>query len=265
MTNFYNCYNIDISRLTRDYLKHPLQKKDGFHLSEKPYKNDFFYLYIECNVRREDLSKYFKVGKSTIDHLCSLFNIHKTKKQSHKNSIYTCLVKYGKENVFQVKNIQKKQETTVKIRYGVRNVSMLEDIKQKKLNTVKINKTYTSSKDEEYIYSILLQKFNNIHRQYSTDKYPFPCDFYISALDLYIEYQGSWCHGREPFNPNNTAHIQIVKDWHKRAKQGHPRYLDSIKTWVVRDPLKRKTAKDNKLNWLEFFNLKDFMNWYNNL
>ena len=40
-------------------------------------------------------------------------------------------------------------------------------------------------------------------------------------------------------------------------------YKDYIKTWTVKDPEKRKTAKKNNLNWLEFFTLKEFDQWFN--
>ena len=39
-------------------------------------------------------------------------------------------------------------------------------------------------------------------------------------------------------------------------------YKNAINVWTIRDPLKRKTAKDNGLNWLEFFTIKKFMKWY---
>ncbi len=263
--NIYTLYNIDASLLKRDYIKFPLVKKDGFHLSEMPFKEDFYFLYIICNVRRADLSKYFNVGKTTIDNFGYKFGIKKSKKVSHQNSVSTCLKRYGKSNVFQVASIKKRQEKTVYARYGVKNISEVNSIKIKKIETTRRNKTYSSSKPEEEINNLLLRKFKDISRQHNTSLYPFPCDFYIPQIDLYIEYQGSWCHGGEPFDKNNSKHIEKLNLWKSRAQQGHPRYYDSIKTWTIKDPLKRKTAKDNNLNWLEFFTLEDFMKWYNSL
>ena len=45
-------YKVDILKLKRDYIKDPLYKKDGFHLSEYPNKDDFVYLFLDCNIRR---------------------------------------------------------------------------------------------------------------------------------------------------------------------------------------------------------------------
>lgn len=42
-------------------------------------------------------------------------------------------------------------------------------------------------------------------------------------------------------------------------------YVHFIKTWTIRDVLKRTTANQNNLNYLEFFNLKEFMIWFNTI
>ena len=56
------------------------------------------------------------------------------------------------------------------------------------------------------------------------------------------------------------VHQEIIKIWkNKNTNQ----YDEAINVWTVRDPLKRKTAKDNGLNWIEFFTMEEFLNWYN--
>ena len=42
-------------------------------------------------------------------------------------------------------------------------------------------------------------------------------------------------------------------------------FLRAIDVWTISDPLKRKTAKKNNLNWIEFFNMEQFMEWYNQI
>ena len=87
-------------------------------------------------------------------------------------------------------------------------------------------------------------------------------------MDLYIEYQGYQGHGDEPFDPNNQKHIEILNEWKECAKiresklKKRSQYSDYIKTWTIGDPLKRKVAKENNLNWLEFFNMNQFLDWY---
>ena len=107
-----------------------------------------------------------------------------------------------------------------------------------------------------------------IERQYKSELYPFHCDFYIPELNLYIEYQGYWTHGWNlnkpygPYDPSNLEHQYLVAKWQKRLNKGHETYANAIHVWTVSDPLKRQTAKDNNLNWLEFWTFDEFIEWY---
>lgn len=153
-------------------------------------------------------------------------------------------------------------------RYGVKWVSQTEEFKNKAWASKKANGTANTSKPENKIAFLLSMKYKNTLRNYKSDLYPFHCDFYIPELDLYIEYQGHPGHGKEPFNSNNQKHIEILNEWKERAKiresklKKRSQYSDYIKIWTIRDPLKRKVAKRNNLNWIEFFNMEQFFAWY---
>ena len=82
------------------------------------------------------------------------------------------------------------------------------EAKIKENNTKKKNNSYNISKKEEICYNILKEKFPDIIRQYSDDKYIFNCDFYIPSIDTYIEYNGSHYHHYHPFNENNKEDIK---------------------------------------------------------
>ena len=192
----------------------------------------------------------------------------------------TTLKNWGVENPFQSKIIISKIKDS-KIKNHTTNYEIAKDkykqylIREKTYNTKKLNKSFKSSKLEAHLYKLLLLKFPNTKHIYRTDLYPFNCDFYIPELDLYIEYNGHWTHGpydcHEPFDKNNTKHILMVQKLFDKSNELNFKgkrkesFLSVIDTWTVRDPLKRKTAKDNNLNWLEFFTLEDFMKWYNSL
>lgn len=386
--NFYKKYSIDITRLTRDYLKQPRKEK------ETVLKSDLEYLYKICNVRREDLSIYFGFSTSTLDRLIKKYKIKKDKSQytqlrfdtnckkyggnspfcssiTHekakitynkhygvsnpsfvpeirrkaentclkkygnktvlvipefkeksnktnlkkygcknvfsnkeiqkriqqtnlqrygvknpmqckdiqKKVIKTCLKKYGVKNSFQTKktketclqkygvdNYSKTEEWKNKVketnlyRYGVQNAAKNRDIINKGLQTKRINQSFNKSEPEEKIYNLLLKKFSKVKRQYKSKEYPFACDFYIAPLDLYIEYQGMWTHGKEPYNENKEEHKKIIEKWKNKNSKF---YNMAIEVWTKRDPVKRQIAEKNNLNWLEFFNLDQFMRWYN--
>lgn len=208
-------------------------------------------------------------------------NYSKTK-EYRKKFIKTSMKIYGTPHPSQNKVIKDKAKQTNLKKYGVDNYTKTQLFKniisenkkyimQKVYETKKKNGTLCSSKIEDKIYILLLSKYPNAVHSYRSLKYPFNCDFYIPSLDLYIEYQGGWQHGAEPFNEHNPKHIEIVNKWKEKAEEinfkGKKKtaYLSAITIWTVRDPLKRKTAKDNNLNWKEFFTEEEFMKWYNSL
>lgn len=218
-------------------------------------------------------------------------------KQVREKSKQTCLEHYGVETSFECSKVRQKYKENLLKKYGVENPSQLEEVKKKKENTClehygvinytkskdyedksklfvekayntrKKNKTFNVSKIEKEISNLLFIKFPNLKTQYKSEEYPFNCDFYIPEINTYIEYQGHWTHGVRlgPFNPNNEKHVLTLEIWQKRADDGNKFYKSAIDVWTKRDPLKRQIAKENGLIWLEFFNLEDFMKWYNSV
>ena len=145
--------------------------------------------------------------------------------------------------------------------YPIQNEKLKEIILNKSYNTKLKNKSFNKSKDEEEIFNLLKEKYPNTLRQYKSELYPWNCDFYIPEIDTYIEYQGHWTHGKGlchcPYDYNNKEHIQLVKLWEEK------KFIKPLYVWTILDPLKRKTAKENNLNWLEFFTVDDFIKWFN--
>ena len=83
-----------------------------------------------------------------------------------------------------------------------------------------LRKTNTKSKSEDLFYKRLLLYFNkeDIYRNYCLDsRYPYSCDFYIKSKDLFIEYQGHWTHGYEPFNENKEEHIKYLEKMQEKG------------------------------------------------
>ena len=124
--------------------------------------------------------------------------------------------------------------------------------------TKKKNGSYGKSKEEEKLYKWLKQFYGkeDVERQYRSDVYPFPCDFYIKSKDLYIEYQGSWTHGNRPFlgksvrSARGRQEQELLALWQNKDTKY---YKAAINTWTKTDPKKRKTARKNSLNFLEIW------------
>lgn len=199
----------------------------------------------------------------------------------------TCLEKYGCSVPAQNKEIREKQIKTlfekyggyfnkeqvsknIQEKYGVEWFTQTDVIKEKnntiearekQYKTKKKNKSFNTSKQEKECLELISKIYPNVIVQYRSEKYPFNCDFYIPSIDTYIEYNGSWTHGGHPFNQDNKADIDTLNFWKEKAKTSNF-YKNAIHTWTKRDVNKRTYAKENNLNYYEFFNineLKEFL------
>lgn len=205
----------------------------------------------------------------TIKDKIGLKNSLNAKERMRKTKL-TNLKKYGVESYTQTEEYRKKAKKTNIEKYGVEcpfqrkdviKITHSKEIIDKQMKTKRLNKTFNSSKIEDKIYNLLYQRFPLTKRQYKCDRYPFACDFYIPEIDTYIEYQGFWTHGREPYI-GTSEQQEKIKLWESKNT---PQYDKAIVDWTEKDVLKRETAKQNHLNWLEFFNVKQFEEWFNNL
>ena len=109
-----------------------------------------------------------------------------------------------------------------------------------------------SSKVEIDFYKYLINTFSfeNVDPQHYDNQYPYSCDFFIPGLDLYIEIQGSWTHGKHPFNPDDKKDNEKLNYWKSKDNEY---YNNAIYTWTDLDVRKRQCAKDNHINYLEIF------------
>lgn len=171
----------------------------------------------------------------------------------------TCLKRYGFENASQAESIKKKKIQTSLKHYGVEYYSQSEEYKNhidsimnKSISTKKKNNSLRCSKIELQFKDWLNEHNINYIYQYKSDKYPFNCDFYFPDKDIYLEIQGYWHHGPGPYDPSNKDHQEILNKLIERSKNSQ-NHLDAINTWTVKDPLKRKIAHDNHLNFIEVF------------
>lgn len=206
----------------------------------------------------------------------------------------TCLEKYGATSPLGNKDIwNKTRENTIKHfgcaynkeklnktmmeKYGVKWFTQSKELKEiNKANekervqkcdiTKRKNNSFNTSKIEQQIYNILLTKFkeDDIIKNYKSDLYPFKCDFYIKSLNIYIEYQGIWTHGGKPYNKDDEQCKLQYDIWFQKS-QTSKFYKGALYNWTVRDVKKRNIARENNLNWIEFFNFNDFLNWFNTL
>lgn len=120
----------------------------------------------------------------------------------------------------------------------------------------------STSKDEEYIYDKLKDKYGEVKKQYKDeDRYPWVVDFYIPSEDMFIEYEKHWSHGRRIYDPEDPE-CQKDVEWLKDKAKDNEFYQRTLTQWTEKDPEKFQTAKDNGLNFFVFFNLREFDKWF---
>lgn len=223
-------YKMEQTNLRRYGVKNAMQNKNIAEKSHKIYIDKYGGLGNSSKIIRE---KY----KETTQKQYGVENYASTKECREKMK-KTCLDKYGvdsysKTNKF--KTIIKKQQP---------------DIREKVNSTKKRNHTFNSSAIEEAFATWLTENNIKFERQYRCPEYPFNCDFYFPSTKLFLEIQGSWVHGGHPYDEyskDDQAELQEM------INKNTDYYDIAIDTWTVRDPLKRKTAKENNLNWIEVF------------
>lgn len=172
-------------------------------------------------------------------------------------------------NSFQAKEVIEKIKKTCLEKYGVTNYALLQEHQEKlksretiskRNNTKRKNHTFNTSKSEDKSYILLCNKFSDVQRNYKSDEYPFLCDFYIKDINTYIECNYHWTHGGHPYS-NKDEDLQLVNIW----KDKKLKYYDcAIYVWTERDVKKRNIAKQNNLNYIEFWNINELKEWLNN-
>ena len=188
----------------------------------------------------------------------TLYNMGKRNRNKHLSKETKKLISKNNSKGFLGKKHNK--ETLDKISKKLIGRKMPKSFLDNIINTKRKNNSFNTSKPEEEIYKILVKKFNKVERQYRSNLYPFLCDFYIPELGLYIEYQGFWYHGNKPYSEKDRDCIELVNKWRNKNTKF---YNKAIEVYTIKDPLKRKIAKENSLNWIEFFNMEEFYIWYN--
>ena len=128
--------------------------------------------------------------------------------------------------------------------------------------TKKKNHSFNTSKPEQHTKELLQQKFDKVLTQYKDERYPYLCDFYVPSLDLFIECNYHWTHGKEPYDENNIEHQNRLN--YLQSKDTNY-YKNAIYTWTKLDLKKLEYFKKNKLNYKIFYSFEEFLDWINSL
>lgn len=216
---------------------------------------------------------------------CALSNkdVQEKRKQTNLN-------KYGVENPSVLQSVKDKAASTCLAKFGVKAYSQTKAYKDQ-IKTQDVHPTQTPEvqaqrrktcenkygaccylQSREYFnsqkgkkkeklsklekaFELYLQE-NNISyvTQYTSDDYPYRCDFYLPDSDLYIELNGTWTHGNEPFNKWCNKHNDVLNIWKQKAINSSY-YQKAIRTWTILDLDKMYKAEIQQLNFMVLYDL----------
>lgn len=253
--------------------KETLLKKYGVdHFSKT---GEFRTKIKESSIKRYEVEHLFRsdeVKKKIRESMISRYGVWYSATSEHKEKVKTTsyekygIDNYAKSDVFKdhmkslYPEVQEKSKQTCLKKYGVENYSQTSEFRERTNATKAKNNSFNQSKPEEHCYEFLQEIYPDVIRQYSSNEYPFACDFYIPSENLYVELNAHWTHGKHPFDPTNPDDLNKLKNWKTKNTDF---YKNAIMVWTVHDPKKRKFAEENNLNYLEFWDEDQFFIYFN--
>ena len=249
-------------------VNHPSELDSNIFKTNNPQKDE----KIKEKTKQTNIKKYG--GNSPTCDKNIFLKQRETFKLNHNGYSYYRQMPEHAEKMREInlnKETQEKIKSTNIKKYGVDSYSKTNEFKQimsenineinkKRYDTKKKNNTFNTSKPEDESYILIKEKYPDIIRQYKSNEYPFTCDFYIPSIDTYIECNYFWTHGKKPYNKNDIDCINLVNIWKENNTKF---YNNAIITYTIRDVKKRNIAKENNLNWFEFFSIVELSNWLN--
>lgn len=251
---------------------------------------------LDCRFGRE-YAKLFKelIGSSEYRKLSEMCRVRKVMETQNMNggmglsnpiakarAADTNLKKYGVENFMQQKDIlivsPFSDENVRKKGISSRALRVQDAMIKFKTTGVLDENALKMSQAELTVFYKLIQRFGKDDVFYSygihpfDSRYPFNCDFYIKSLDLFIEMNVHYSHGKHWYDSNN--HDDKLRVEHLLSSKSK-KSRESVQTWIKNDVEKRLKAKQSGLNYLVFwdsschqidkkryFNLRDFYEWF---
>lgn len=252
--------NLDKDLLEKYYKTHTVKDTcDYFHFDPVYFYRIFDYLGIKRRTPAENIEVRFtyydqsernkNVGKGHVGISCS-----EETKEKISNALKNRTVPESQR--FKISNTLKDKYKNGLVVWNKNKVGLQKWSQEQyaKYNETCRNRLPNTSKSEENFYNFLKTIFSeeDIYRQYSEERYPFKCDFYIKSKDLFIECNYFWHHGPHKFDIDNDEDLKLLSIW-KEKSENSDQYKEAIKTWTERDIKKYEHAKINNLNYIVMY------------
>ena len=211
------------------------------------------------NKKRESLKQHSEENKQRmidtygVEFSSQRIDVIEKRKQTLQN-------KYGTTKLYEVPEIRDKIKSTVLKKTGYDSYFKVPDVRIKAYQELLNNSKTGTSKMEDNLYNYFIELgFDDVIRQYYSDEYPYPCDFYLPTLSMYIEYQGSQYHNGRAYLGTKEDIVElnnlIEKDKIYCAENNLKisQYANIAKKWADIDCRKREYAKEHNLKFLEVY------------
>lgn len=224
---------------------------DGFHPGRKKTKWNPWAKGLKKDTSNKIAEKENKRMLSR--NYCPLTDEHKDKISDSMKEKEPWNKGLTKETDERVKIASNKISSMMKLHHknAIKNDPLFYEKQKTKLNsTMHRNNSFAKSKIEDDYYKQLCEKYGieNVVRQYSENRYPYKCDFYIPSEDLFIEFNWHWTHGKHPFDENNEEDIKTLELW-KEKSCNSKFYKNAIYVWTELDPRKIETLKSGGMKF----------------
>ena len=172
----------------------------------------------------------------------------------------TLIEKYGTTNLHDVPEFEKKSKDTIMKKTGYDSYFKIPEVRKLAYEQLLNDSITGKSKKEDSVYDMLVELgYNDAIRHYISDDYPYPCDFYIPSLDMYIEYHGSQYHNKRAYLGTSEdikeANELLDKDKKRceETRRNKSPYFSIFNTWANIDCKRRNTVNERKLKYLELY------------
>ena len=179
----------------------------------------------------------------------------------------TCERNYGVAFPLLSREVQMRLKATCLKTYGVDSYSKTYEFKTKMSDSsaIWVPKMFATKKSKGNLNTSVVENYianelQGFEREYVSERYPYHADFYDSDRNLFIEVNAHWTHGGHWYDTFSAFDAQKLGSWQAKSSS----YIDkAIKTWTVSDVAKRQCARDNKLNYVTFWDSdgSDFDLW----
>lgn len=194
------------------------------------------------------------------------------KDEKYKESIVEkrkemCERNYGVAFPLLSREVQMRLKATCLKTYGVDSYSKTDEFKTKMSDSsaIWVPKMFATKKSRgnlntSCVENYIANELQGFEREYVSERYPYHADFYDSDRNLFIEVNAHWTHGGHWYDTFSAFDAQKLTSWQAKSSS----YIDkAIKTWTLSDVNKRQCARDNKLNYITFWDSdgSDFDLW----